>query len=401
MKPLTSLLILTLPTLAATASLGQEPAGARLGLGPASADVAEEPAPAATGQAGWLAAGAESSCAVLRSGKVLCWGKPYAGGTPPRDVLTPADVEGWASGIAMVAVGGGHACALSTSGGLTCLGSNDFGQLGDGTTRSSTSPVNAAGLAKGVVAVAAGESHTCALLGNGKALCWGRNDKRQLGDGTSKDSPRPVEVAKLEGGAIAIAAGRGHSCAVTVDRGAACWGDNRSGQLGTAELNPPPGAAGVAGLADGLTAITTGANHTCALTALGGVKCWGENRKGQVSNGSHERRSFVPVDVPGLAKGVSAVSAGGAHSCAILKGGVKCWGMGESGQLATEQVMNSAGIVAIPGLESGVAAVSAGGFHTCALMKTGRVKCWGERANGRLGDGAAEGPPGPVDVTGL
>jgi alpha-tubulin suppressor-like RCC1 family protein len=181
-------------------------------------------------------------------------------------------------------------------------------------------------------AVATGWEHTCALTSAGGVKCWGMNDKGQLGDGTKTDTltPRltPVDVSGLSSGVSAIATGGRHTCALTSAGGVKCWGSNESGQLGdwttTNKLSP----GYVAGLGTGVSAIATGAGHTCALTSAGGVKCWGSNYFGQLGGENNTRCrlhlapegfccSVIPVDVSGLSSGVSAIAAGVTHVRAV------------------------------------------------------------------------------------
>ncbi|MFH8038547.1 MAG: DUF2341 domain-containing protein [Candidatus Aenigmatarchaeota archaeon] len=137
-------------------------------------------------------------------------------------------------------VGGIHTCALLSDGTAKCWGYNYYGQLGDGTTIDKTTPVNVSGLTN-AVAIAAGGYHTCALLSDGTAKCWGRNDYGQLGDGTTIRKYTPVNVSGLTN-AVAIAAGLYHTCALLSDGTAKCWGRNDYGQLGdgtTTNRNTP------------------------------------------------------------------------------------------------------------------------------------------------------------------
>ncbi|NDE60266.1 MAG: RCC1 repeat-containing protein, partial [Acidimicrobiia bacterium] len=123
-----------------------------------------------------------------------------------------------------LSVGLDFACAITTSGGLMCWGNNDYGNLGDDTYSDRISPVAVSGLSSGVTAVAVGEYHTCALTSAGAVKCWGNNDRGQLGDGTRTTRTAPVAVSGLTSGVTAITAGEYHTCALTSAGAVKCWG---------------------------------------------------------------------------------------------------------------------------------------------------------------------------------
>ena len=155
------------------------------------------------------------------------------------------------------------------------------------------------------VLIAGGGNHTCALSGDGGVKCWGSNQSGQLGNGTWTDSASPVAVASLASDIIAVAAGGRHSCALGADGSVRCWGDNDAGQLGNGAPGSNPVPVNVSGMGHGMVAIAAGDQFSCALDAQGGVRCWGANDQGQLGNGKLTG-SLVPVAVYGLDSGISA-----------------------------------------------------------------------------------------------
>ncbi|MCP4699402.1 MAG: hypothetical protein GY862_21530 [Gammaproteobacteria bacterium] len=358
---------------------------------------------------GVVSGGVSHTCALTASGGALCWGDNSHGqlgdGSTANSSI-PMDVSGLSSGVSAVTAGNYHSCALTASGGVMCWGDNSYGQLGDGTAANSNVPVGVSGLSSGISAITAGGYYTCALTASGGIKCWGRNNTGQLGDGTKTDSSTPVNVSGLSSGVTAIAAGGygngqyGHTCALTASGGVKCWGPNTFGQVGDGSgNNNRPAPVDVSGLSSGVSAIAAGGTHTCALTAAGGVKCWGFNRYGQLGDGTTVWTSATPVDVSGLNGVVSAITANADHTCALnASGGIKCWGFNNGGQLGDGTKINSNLPVDVSGLSSGVSAVGAGYHHACALISSGGRKCWGHNNYGQLGDGTVTSSLIPVWV---
>ncbi len=346
-----------------------------------------------------------TACGLTIGGGVECWGNNAHGtlgtGVDGMTMLystTPVDVNGLTSGVAAISVGYQHVCALTTGGGFKCWGNNAFGQLGDGTTTDRDTPVSVSGLASGVAAIATGYEHTCALMTGGGIKCWGWNDYGQLGDGTTTDRLTPVDVSGLTSGVVAIATGAEHTCALTASGGVKCWGLNNRGQLGDGTLRTQKRSVNVSGLTSGAIAISAGFDHTCALTTSGGVKCWGDNSFGELGDGTTTYR-LIPVNVSGLDNGVAAISAGESYTCVLtINGEAKCWGENLYGELGDGSNATRLTPVDVSGLTSGVASISAAivGESTCAVMTSGDGKCWGYNGDGELGDGTQNNSYVPV-----
>ena len=198
-------------------------------------------------------------------------------------------------------------------------------------------------------------------------------------------------------GAVDLAAGYGHACALLSNATMRCWGENREGQLGNGTTANPGTAqpVTVSGIS-GATAFTTGAYHTCALLGNGTLRCWGRNSNAQLGNGTYTNSS-TPVAVTGITT-AAAVSGGGAHTCAALSDGtVRCWGENDFGQLGNGTTAASSTPVQVPGL-SGAVGISAGWRHTCALLGNGTIQCWGQGQFGQLGNGSTTNRTTPVAV---
>lgn len=380
------------------------------------------------------------ACIRRVGGAVVCWG--YSDGTPSvmRGLNVARDLSG----------NGEHMCVARSDGTAACFGGNDLGQLGDGTTTRSASPVDvrgASGPLADVVQVAAGRGHTCARLTSGAVHCWGDDGEGQLGNGAAGSS-RTAAAAPVLTGAVFVASGEGHSCAIVTGGGVRCWGRDAEGQLGDGpgadrsdvpvtvvdEANNPlrdvtwialgslhscavgtdgavrcwgRGEEGQAGpqrtrveratLVAGLTAtrVSAGRSHTCALTTDGALSCFGSNREGQLGDAASARTA--PVAVRDLT-GVERASAGARHTCAVTGDRLAwCWGANENHRLGdggeTER--------GVPGRVDGLAnvqSVSAGGGNTCAVQSDGRLTCWGANTLGQVGDGRADHRTRPSEV---
>jgi alpha-tubulin suppressor-like RCC1 family protein len=364
-----------------------------------------------------VSAGGSHSCARLGDGTVKCWGENGSWQTGNNaatgaDVKLAAAVPGLSGAAATsgLAAGGSHTCVQTSGAGVLCWGSNSSGQIGDGSTtspRKTPQPVGSLGAASAVVApvaVAAAEAHSCSQRLNGALACWGRNASGQLGDGTTNSSLTPVNVEDIAG-ASAVAVGLAHTCAIVPGQAVECWGDNTHGQLGDGTNNPSTAPVAVRNADDsplvGVTALVAGAHHTCAI-ASGGVKCWGRNNSGQLGTSSPGAESNEAVPVTGLVGTITQIAAGGGtsdHTCArSTTGAVRCWGRNLNGQLGNGGTTDSPTAVAVSGLGA-ASTVAVGSRHTCAVV-SGAVKCWGANFDGQLGDNTTDPSSTPVP-TGL
>ena len=282
---------------------------------------------------------------------------------------------------------------MTSSGGVKCWGYNAEGQLGNGTTTISLTPVDVVGLSSGVIAISAGGNLTCALTSAGGVKCWGSNFNGELGDGTRIDSYTPMDVVGLSTGVQAVSAGAWHACALTAAGGVKCWGYNGAGQLGDGTIGDRSVPVDVVNLSSGIQATSAESYNTCALTTHDGVKCWGD-----FNNGS---RSYIPQDVNGFTYGVTAISHGvdAYHKCVLTaEGGIKCLGANWYGQLGDGTQTDRVSPVDVVGLSSGIKSIATSSEHTCALTKGGGAKCWGDNFFGQLGAAYASIKSTPVTV---
>ncbi len=336
-----------------------------------------------------------SSCALTSTGAMKCWGSNSYGqiGTlASNQQKTPSDVPGFTNNISAIAVGDSRMCALTTAGEVKCIGNG-------------VADSNNPGISAGAISISSGYANSCALMSYGGVKCWGDNWTGQLGSGTWVNTSPAVNVKGLTSGVTAITSGIMHSCALLSSGSVKCWGANNYGQLGdgtTSNRNEP---AQVSGLTSGVVSISGGYEHTCAVLTNGEAKCWGRNGYGELGDGTTTNRNVptsVKVDGQPIS-GIASISGGLRHTCAITTGGAaKCWGYNALASLGNGTLTDSLTPVNVVGLGSGVLSIEAGkGFATCATVTGSSVKCWGHSWAGNVGDGFTTDRSSPVNVVGL
>jgi len=361
-----------------------------------------------------VAAGDDHTCAILTGGALKCWGRNSEGQLGLGDIINRGD-QGGQMGDALpavdlgsgaiataVATGSAHTCAVRGDGSVTCWGAGDTGQLGQGTPGFAFAPPPPIALPADATAVSAGADFSCALLTDGRVLCWGDGARGQLGAGDTPGHAAPDAAVALPGKASAIAAGAHHACAVLSDHGLACWGANDVGQLGLGDMQDHARPARVSPGSSGAVAVAARVDSTCVRLADQSVKCWGHNDRGQLGLGDTQDRAAPPAAAVDLGTGrtASALTVGGAFTCALLDTRqAKCWGDNTSFQLGAllrgpaygddPNEMGDYLAAAVQGGGRSVAAVAAGRAHACAVLDTGDVRCWGDNAYGQLGAGDA------------
>jgi len=302
----------------------------------------------------------------------------------------------------MLAAGGAHSLALASDGTVWAWGYNGYGQLGDGTTEDSATPIQVPDLSE-VIAIVAGDCHSLALQEDGTVWAWGDNLHGQLGNGTSGSETygaNPTQVLDLDE-VTAIAAGGYYSLALKEDGTVWAWGWNASGLLDDGSgINLDSYTPTQVQFLDEVTAIAAGTTHALALRSDGTVWAWGGNYYSQAGNNADGTFCRIPVQIDGLSD-VVAITAGALYSLALQADGtVWAWGVNSCGQLGGGMAGKPAAIpVQVPDLDE-VTAITAGSDHALALQEDGTVLAWGDCFWGLLGDKAVAGEniPGPSPV---
>lgn len=350
-----------------------------------------------------VGAGYALTCGLSAQARAYCWGNTY----PYAYTYAPAPVSG---DVALRDVQAGHSrvCGSDASGTVYCWGEDIEGSLGNGGLGSTAVPAPVAG-GHSFRAYATGAWHSCALDAQDQAWCWGANPYGQLGDGTLTERNVPVTPdtdLRFE----SIATSGYHTCGIATDGRTFCWGLNSYGQSGPAGALCDDGISEVpCNLTPALVAtelrfvqLAAGGRHTCGLTADGAAWCWGDGRRGQLGNGA-KAASAVPVRVTGDHV-FETIDAGFGHTCGLTAGGAAwCWGQNDYGNNGVERLAsqwclegttiyycNTAPVAVSGGLSFRQLAV--GGYHTCGVTTAAVAYCWGENTTGELGTGTSFAP---------
>ena len=360
-----------------------------------------------------VAAGDSHTVVVKSDGTVWAWGLNYYGqlgnGTTTNSV-TPVQVIGPSAANPAIAVSAGtnHAIALMKDGTILAWGDNSSGQLGDGTTTQRLTPVAVSGLPSvattPAVSVAVGRAHSVVLLQDGSVWGWGDNSAGQLGDGTLRANSLVPTRATLTGTATAISAGSNNTMAIVGGTPVSVWswGENGDGQLGNDTRTKSLSPVQVQGItaAGSVVMVATGTAFSMALKADGSVWAWGNNLNGQFGNGT-KSLSSLPVQVNSITD-ATAIGAGDAHSLAALSGGnISGWGANDYGQLGTGLFTEQSSVPSPASAVSGAVHVAGGLNHSVALTIGGQVYTWGDNYFGQLGTGTTTISSLPLPVTAL
>lgn len=338
-----------------------------------------------------VALGYEHICVRTTDNQIRCWGNNYLGqlgdGSAPTRPLTQTVSVKVPEGIQQIVTAGSiysryntwlgrFTCVLTLSGGVQCWGGNLYGQLGNGKVAPiSTEATLVTGLTSGVLQIASGYFHSCAIDATRQLWCWGRNDQGQLGIGSTENRSVPVQVPGLQG-VRSIALAGNYSCAVLLDGKVKCWGVNTWGQLGTGTGNSSLVPVDVTQLAGPVGSLAVSFAHACALLESGATQCWGNNTFGELGIYSNTLRSTIPVTVPGVTGGASDLAVRQYNSCVIQNGVTKCWGKWQKRNPANVNDVHD--ILMPPTIITGWASSLVNIQFTsnlCGLLTSGSVQC--------------------------
>ncbi len=356
-----------------------------------------------------VSVGRTHACAVALDGALWCWGQNHAGELGTSDEnnhLVPTRVGNDVAGDRNwddVRAGGQHTCGVRAGGQLWCWGSNARGQLGDSLAAPRASFPKRVGTATTWTDVAAGEEHTCGVLGDGRLYCWGASDRGQLGVGKSGDGVQenaPVAVTVLGDGWASVGAGARMTCGRAASGRLLCWGENTYGELADGTFGDRDRPATV-GRDDDWDTLAVGQRTACARKEGGQLHCWGRNLSGALGVGTGGDATTPRETGSG---GFAELAHGGSHACGIKTAGrtLWCWGYNFNGQLGIGVVGGARDEPTQVAGGGAWAQVVAGDSATCGIKMNGELFCWGANFFGQLGidlAGADGQRPAPTRVS--
>lgn len=333
-------------------------------------------------------AGHSHTCALTNAQELKCWGNNSHGQLGDGTTVDQTKPKTIDTGVAYqhVSVGEFHTCGITTSNQLKCWGYNNLGQLGTGNEDDVSTPtIIDTGNTYSWVSVSGYTS--CGLRSSGQILCWGNNQYGQLGIGTliSKNSPTAINDATLY---KSVSVGALYTCGITTTDFVKCWGNNDFGQLGdgTQDMRMNPKAIDVTTTYRQIATSEINSSYTCGLTTSDDLKCWGDNRYGQLGT-NNTTSQLAPVGVM-TAQKFNSISVGYVHTCAQEKanGTLYCWGKNEYGQIGdrtlTDKLLPQEGDYTIK-----YSKISAGYNYTCGITVKNKMRCWGRNDFGQIGRG--------------
>lgn len=321
-----------------------------------------------------ISAGPSASCGITTTGNLRCWGLISS-------VVAPTVLDSGTT-YSSVSVGANHICGITTSNVLKCMGTNDKGQLGNGTTANSTTFVIIdSGIA--YTAVAAGNGFTCGIAANTKYLkCWGQNDYGQVGNNSTTNVTTPT-IIDSSNPYLSVFVGPNFACGLTNSNNLKCWGSNADGQFGDGSVDKKIIPTLVN--SNTYTAGSAGGAHVCMITATGDLSCAGSNSSAQMGNLNNTYKR-APTSVLGT-ETYSAVTAGFGHMCGLSSSNniLSCSGYNSFGQFGNNDVVSASALQNVQ-KNSNYSAIASGQFHMCGIVNgSSQLKCWGKNDSGQVG----------------
>lgn len=329
--------------------------------------------------------GYEHGCAINDEGGAYCWGSGKFGrradGRSLATTSWPTKVR-FSNSVTEITVSWGGGCFLAADALVYCWGDNTYGANGSTEhTKTNAIPKVVERLVD-VTQISRGNAHTCALTGKKVGYCWGLGNSGQRGDGSYeliKDSPEPI---KNLDNIITLSAGGEHTCAIETSGAMYCWGEGIRGELGTGTFPKRLLTPHKVKFDKPWSQVSAGVRHVCAIDKKTDVYCWGLGDAGQRGDGTLTEKVAIPTKVKGIT-GITKVSSGQYHTCAIDSAGKGwCWGRGDFGQRGDskpEQFYQPSPVqITNNPIDEPIKDISVGRFFTCVVYNSGKTHCFGK-----------------------